>query len=92
MYRAPISEEILSSVSSGFRGGNGWLRCFNDGLCRNIPHQLVLRERTAPQPTQDRIEAAAARIIGGENLFHGLIRSAVQVDTDFKITIFVENR
>src|SRR5262249_27586056 len=55
----------------------------------NISDQGVLREGTAAQTGESRIEAAAAGVVSSKDFFFGLLWTAVQVEANFEIAVFV---
>src|SRR5580692_9142150 len=59
---------------------------FNHLLGRNIAHERILGKRATSQPAQGGVEAAAACVVGCHNLCCHLIRAAVQMNADFKIS------
>src|ERR1035437_2995060 len=61
---------------------------FDYGFCRNIPNQVILREGPSAETADGGIEAATAGLIGRDDFRGGLVGAAVQMDSDFKVTVF----
>src|ERR1019366_3424976 len=61
---------------------------FDYGFCRNIPNQVILREGTSAETADGGIEAATAGFIGRDDFGGCLVRATVQMDSDFKVTVF----
>src|SRR5437588_8788629 len=54
----------------------------------DVAHQFVLRERAATQAAKSGIKSPAASIVRGQDFFTSVFRPAVQVHSDFEITVF----
>src|SRR5271157_4793084 len=68
------------------------LQCFQQPLRWSIAHQHILRERTAAEAADGRVEAPTTHIISRQHFGRRLIATAVQVDPNFYTVELLQHR
>ena len=88
--RSTCRESLRASTSAGVRAGQrqpGFDAALGEGpdhgFRRDVPDQIVARERAAAQPRQGAVEAGGSRSLGRQDFFGGSLWPAVQVDAKF---------
>src|SRR5262249_43960024 len=67
-------------------------QCCKHAFGGDVSHQKILCKWTAAEATDGAVEAAAAGVVGSQDLFQGRIRPAVQMHADLEVAEFGNHR